>query len=200
MSGMCRIDQTTELRSAGVFRSGGGEGKPRSTDMRWFAVRTKSRQEKVAASMLEALDIAHYLPLKAEMRQWSDRLQKVTLPLFAGYVFVRINLQKECKLSVLKVPGIVGFVGNSAGPLPIPEDQMNGVRTVLESGAEYSVHPLLEEGDWVRVVRGALAGVEGRLIRTNSSSRLVISIEMIYKTLSVSVARQDVEPVDGRAA
>ena len=150
--------------------------------------------------MLDSLDIAHYLPLTTEKRQWSDRVQKVMLPLFSGYVFVRMNLLKENRLSVLKVPGVVGFVGNSIGPLPIPEEQIEGVRAVLASGAEFTVQPMLEEGDWVRVVRGALAGLEGRLVRMNSASRLMISIEMIQKTLAISVGRQDVERVDRRAA
>jgi transcription termination/antitermination protein NusG len=167
---------------------------------RWFAVWTRSRQEKIAASMLEALGVPHFLPLKSETRQWSDRKQKVTVPLFSGYLFVRVNLLTDNKLRVLKTPGVVGFVGNNTGPLPIPDRQIGDIRAVLDNGVEYSVSPLLEEGDRVRVVRGVLAGVEGRLIRSSSASRLVISIEMIHRSLAVSVSRQDVEPVNKYAA
>jgi transcription termination/antitermination protein NusG len=167
---------------------------------RWFAVWTRSRQEKVAASMLETLGIPHFLPLTSETRQWSDRKQKVTVPLFSGYLFVRVNLLKDNKLHVLKTPGVVGFVGNNTGPLPIPDRQIGDIRAVLNNGVEYTVYPFLEEGDRVRVVRGVLAGVEGTLVRTNSTSRLVISIEMIHKSLAVSVSRQDVEPVNRYAA
>jgi transcription antitermination factor NusG len=150
--------------------------------------------------MIESLGVANYLPLKTESRQWSDRKQKVTTPVFSGYLFVRMQLLDGSKFRVLKVPGVLGFVGNSSGPLPIPDQQIEAVRAVVAQGMECSVHSLLEEGSHVRVVRGALAGVEGRLIRFSSASRLVISIEMIHRSLSVSISRDDVEPVHSCAA
>jgi len=167
---------------------------------RWYAAWTRSRQEKVAATMLASLGVSHFLPLKSELRQWSDRKQAVSVPLFSGYVFVRMNPTNDNRLQILKTPGIVGLVGNQTGPLSIPDQQIEDIRTVLDKRAECTVLPLLEEGDHVRVVRGALAGVEGRLIRSNSSSRLVISIEMIHRSLAVNVSREDVEPVRQRAA
>jgi transcriptional antiterminator NusG len=171
-----------------------------SSNARWFAVWTRSRQEKVAASALEALGVPHFLPLKSELHQWSDRKRNVTVPLFTGYLFVRMNLMRDNRLQVLKAPGVVGFVGNNTGPLPIPDRQIEDIRAVLEEGIEFTVVPYLEEGDRVRVIRGVLAGVEGRLIRTNSASRLAISIEMIHKSLAVSVSKQDVELVARCAA
>jgi transcription antitermination factor NusG len=170
------------------------------TDSQWFAVWTRSRQEKSSAAILEAIGVPHFLPLKSEVRQWSDRRQTVTVPLFTGYLFVRINSASNRRLEVLKTPGIAGFVGNQTGPLPVPDQQIEDIRTVLETRVECSVFPLLNEGDRVRVVRGSLAGVEGRLVRTNSSTRLSISIEMIHKSLLVSVSRDDVELLEHRAA
>jgi transcriptional antiterminator NusG len=164
-------------------------------DSRWFAVWTRSRQEKIAAAMLLTLGVEHYLPLKSELRQWSDRKQQVLVPLFSGYLFVRIDLDKDSRLQVLKTPGIAGLVGNGAGPMAIPDRQIEDIRTVLSTSVDCSVLPLLEEGAWVRVVHGPLAGVEGRLLQGNSTSRLLISIEMIHKSLAVSVSRCDVEPV-----
>jgi transcription antitermination factor NusG len=166
----------------------------------WFAVWTRSRQEKVAAAMLATLGLTHFLPLKSELRQWSDRKQTVSVPLFSGYLFVRMNPNKDSRLQVLKVPGIAGFVGNSTGPLPIPEQQIEDIRTVLTQHVDCAVVQTLEIGDLVRVVRGPLAGVVGRLVHCNSSSRLLISIEMIQKALAVTVSRHDVEVVDRRAA
>ena len=168
------------------------------TDSRWFAVWTRSRQEKSSAAMLEAIGIPHFLPLKSEVRQWSDRRQTVTVPLFSGYLFVRINPARDGRLQVLKTLGIAGFVGNQAGPLPIPDQQIEDIRTVLEKRVECIVLPLLNEGDRVRVMRGPLTGVEGRLVRNNSSTRLSISIEMIHKSLLVSVSRHDVEMLEQR--
>jgi transcription antitermination factor NusG len=164
-------------------------------DARWYAVWTRSRQEKVVAAMLDALGVQHYLPLKSELHQWSDRKQLLEVPLFSGYLFVCIDSLKDSKLQVLKVPGVRAIVGNQKGSLPIPSQQIEGIRRVLTAEVECSVHPCLNEGDRVRVVRGALAGVEGMLSRTDSTSRLLISIEMINQSLSVNISRSDVELV-----
>jgi transcriptional antiterminator RfaH len=161
----------------------------------WYAIWTRSRQEKVAAEILSALGVQHYLPLKSELRQWSDRKQMVEVPLFSGYLFVCIDSLKDSKLQVLKVPGVGGFVGNQTGPLPIPAQQIEYIRRVITAEVEYSVQPFLNEGDRVRVVKGALAGVEGTLVRTHSSSRLLISIGMIRQSLSVNILRSEVERV-----
>ena len=166
----------------------------------WFAVWTKSRQEKIAAARIASLGVTSFLPLKSETRQWSDRKQTVHVPLFSGYLFVRVNLSDGNSLRVLQVPGVAGFVGNSHGPLPIPEDQIEAVRTVVERRVECTVHPLLDEGDRVRVIRGPLAGMEGRLVRMNSAARLVISISMIHRSLAAHVGRDDVERLEDCAA
>lgn len=166
----------------------------------WFAVWTKSRQEKIAGAMIASLGVTSFLPLTSELRQWSDRKQTVHVPLFSGYLFVRVNLSDGNRLRVLQVPGVAGFVGNSHGPLPIPEDQIEAVRTVVERRVECTVHPLLDEGDRVRVIRGPLAGMEGRLVRINSATRLVISISMIHRSLAAHVGRDDVERLEDCAA
>jgi transcription antitermination factor NusG len=161
----------------------------------WYAVTTKSRQEKVVASMLDYLKVANFLPLIYEERRWSDRKQTVAMPLFQGYVFVRITTSGELQLRVLKVPGVVDFVRSRGGPLLIPDREIEDVRAVLSHGVGCSPHPFLKAGDCVRVVRGPLAGIEGTLIRSGSQSKLVISIEMIQRSVAASVAEVDVEPV-----
>lgn len=164
-------------------------------DSQWFAVWTRSRQEKSAAAILHSQGIRHYLPLKAEIRQWSDRRQAVEVPLFSGYLFVRIGTAKNSRLQVLKTPGIVSFVGNQTGPLPIPQQQIEDIRTVLKAGTPYSIQSMLRVGDRVRVIRGALRGVEGTLVRSHSDSHLLVSIELVRQSLAVSISREDVECV-----
>jgi transcription antitermination factor NusG len=187
------INSTVAGRSrVPILAQGNGMHDP---ELRWYAVWTRSRQEKVASTTLNTVGVQHYLPLKLELRQWSDRKQMVEMPVFRGYLFVRMNLLKDSRLQVLKVPGVVAFVGNQTGPLPIPDQEIEDVQTVLTVGAKYSVQPFLKEGDHVRVVRGALAGVEGTLVRVNSESRLLISIDMIRQSLAVGVSPGDVERV-----
>jgi transcription antitermination factor NusG len=170
------------------------EMEKQSPDFRWYALCTRSRQEKKAASMLEALGIPHFLPLKCELRQWSDRKQPVRVPLFQGYLFVRSNLTRELSLEILKTPGVARFVGNSTGPLPIPDEQIGHIRQALDIGLECEVQPVPEAGTRVRVVRGPLCGIEGTLVRTNSTMRMFIAIETIHKTLAVNVSAGDIEP------
>lgn len=164
-------------------------------DGTWYAVLTRSRQEKIAASMLDYVAVANFLPLITQERRWSDRKQTVSLPLFPGYLFVRIVRSSDVLLRVLKVPGVVDFVRNRNGPMAIPESEIENVQAALSHGDGCSPHSFLKVGDRVRVVRGALTGVEGTLIRCGSQSKLVISVEMIQRSVAVNVDSSDVEPV-----
>jgi transcriptional antiterminator NusG len=164
-------------------------------DETWYAVLTRSRQEKIAASMLDYVAVANFLPLIAQERRWSDRKQTVSLPLFPGYLFVRIVRSSDVLLRVLKVPGVVDFVRNRNGPMAIPESEIENVQTALSHGVGCSSHSFLKAGDRVRVVRGPLTGIEGTLVRSGSQSKLVISVEMIQRSVAVNVDASDVEYV-----
>jgi transcription antitermination factor NusG len=160
----------------------------------WYAVFTRSRQEKIASLTLAGLGIPHFLPLINEERRWSDRKKVTTVPLFPGYLFVRIPRTAELHLSARKVPGVVDLVGNQSGPLAVPDCELDSVRTVLSCSGECSPHPFLQTGDRVRVVRGVFAGIEGTLIRLGTQSTLVISVGLIQRSASVKIAASDVEP------
>ena len=161
----------------------------------WYAVLARSRQEKVAASMLNSLGIRHFLPLIPEVRRWSDRNQTVSLPLFPCYLFVNIARSCQTQLRILKVPGIINFVGGPQGPIAIPEEQIDSVRAVLSNGIECFPYPFLKAGDRVRIAQGPLAGIEGTFVRSGPDSKLVISIEMIQRSVAINVHGCDIEPV-----
>jgi transcription antitermination factor NusG len=164
-------------------------------ETQWFAVWTRSRHEKMAAAMLEAVGVTHFLPLKSECHRWSDREKTVTQPLFDGYLFVRLNPTKDSRLQVLRAPGVAGLVGNQAGPQPIPDREIDNIRAVLAHNVEFSPHPFFNVGDRVRVTRGALAGIEGAFVRSHSDTKLVLSVEMIHQSIAVSIHASDVEPL-----
>jgi transcription termination/antitermination protein NusG len=161
----------------------------------WYAVSVRSRQESVAASMLPGLGIRCFHPLITEVHRWSDRMQKVSRPLFPGYLFVHITRSCETQLRVLKVPGIVSFVGSAQGPTAIPEEEIDSVRAVLSSGVGCAPHPFLQEGDRVRIIRGVLAGIEGTFLRSITDSKLVISIEMIQRSMAINIDGCDIEHI-----
>jgi transcriptional antiterminator NusG len=150
--------------------------------------------------MLEYLNVANFLPLIREERRWSDRKQIIATPLFQGYVFVRIAATAELLLRVLKVPGVVDFVRSRSGPLAIPDNEIADVRSVLARGIGCSPCPFLRAGDRVRVVRGPLTGLKGTFARSGSQSKLVISVEMIQRSIGVSVNETDVEPISAMLA
>ena len=162
---------------------------------RWYAVSTQSRQEKVAANTLQALGITHFLPLQLQKRQWSDRIQSINVPLFPGYLFVNIDPWSSLKLEVLKAPGIARFIGDRTGPLPIQDSEIENIQSLVHCGVEFGPHPFLKQGDRVRVIRGALAGIEGILVRVGSKSQMVISIEMIHRSLAITVSERDVQAI-----
>jgi transcription antitermination factor NusG len=145
--------------------------------------------------MLESLGIPVFLPLSAEVHQWSDRKQLVSVPLFPGYLFIRTDPWHHAKITVLKAPGVVSFVGNQTGPLAIPDGEIENIRTIFECGAAHSPHVYLKEGDRVRIVRGPLTGIEGTLLRSGAKTQLVISIEIIQRSVAVVVSEQDVERI-----
>ena len=162
---------------------------------RWYAIRTRSRHEKVVATELAQRDIQVFLPLTTSTRQWSDRRTEVELPLFPGYAFVRVAYFSGERIRVLQANGVVGFVGQSPAGLFIPDEQIEGIKTVLDRKVAVANHPFLKIGQRIRVRGGALNGVEGILVAMNGSRSLVLSVEPIQRSLSVKLDGYDVEVI-----
>lgn len=165
-------------------------------DPAWFALYVQVNHEKEVSKRLQQKLIESYLPL---MECWSrrlDRRKKVHLPLFPGYVFFHTVLDNYTNVNVLKTPGAVCVLRNSEGPLPIPDFQIENLKTMLGSSLPLSPHSYLKEGDWVRVTRGALEGCVGILLRQNPrKGRLVVSVDIIQRSVSVELNVEDVQPV-----
>lgn len=171
-----------------------------SAGIAWFAIWTRSRQEKTVAAAFESLGIVHFLPLMPEIHHWSDRKKAVAVPLFKGYLFVRLNPGGDTRLRVLNTSGVAGLVGNQTGPLPIPDYEIESIRTVIAQKMQYSAYsstayPPISIGTRVRVIRGALTGIEGTLLRSHLDSKLVLSVEMIRQSIVVNIPASDVEPI-----
>jgi transcription antitermination factor NusG len=159
----------------------------------WYALHTRSRHEKVARDQLTAKGITNLLPLWRKRSVWKDRIKMVEVPLFKGYLFGYFPLKH--KLDVLQSIGIVRIVGINGQPVPVPEEQIRAVRTMVEQRLRYDPHPFLEEGMRVRVKRGVLAGAEGILVLKKPHYRLVISVDLIRQSVAVDIDSADVEPL-----
>jgi transcription antitermination factor NusG len=161
----------------------------------WYAIRTRSRHEKVAANELDARGIQVFLPLVSSVRQWSDRRTEVNLPLFPGYAFVRVAYFSPDRVRVLKASGVVGFVGPSSAGSSIPDEQIEAIRTVLVRKVPVKDHPFLKVGQRIRVRGGSLNGVQGILVAVNGLRSLVISVEPIQRSLSINLDGYEVEVI-----
>ena len=159
----------------------------------WYALHTRPRHEKLVLLRLHERGVETFLPIVTEVHRWSDRKKSVQLPLFSCYVFARFMPDRTQRLNVLRVSGVLGLVGSQGEGTPIPDEQIGAVRSVLESTLPWSAHPFLKIGQRVRIRSGALDGVEGILVSRNGSSRLVISVDAIQRSLSVQVEGYQVE-------
>jgi transcription antitermination factor NusG len=156
----------------------------------WYAVYTRANHEKCAAEQLRQREIEHFLPLYATVRNWKDRRKRLELPLFPGYIFVRMPLQE--RLRVLVIPGVVRLVGFDSRPAALPDQEIEALRTVLTRRLYAEPHGYLTIGRRVRVARGALQGMEGVLIRKKGRLRLVLSIELIRQSAMIEVDSADI--------
>lgn len=161
--------------------------------LRWYALRTKSRHEKLVRDQLDKQGIEPLLPTVKRLSQWKDRKKEIEVPLFSGYCFVRFS-QLE-KTPVQKITGVVEIVGGGRRPEPIPEEEINALRCLMTSVLPYDSHPYLHEGMRVEVVRGPLRGVHGILLRKEKRHRLVIGVRVIQQAAAVEINMNDVAAV-----
>jgi transcription antitermination factor NusG len=161
----------------------------------WYALQTRPRHEKRVASELAQKGVNAFLPLVSDIRQWSDRRVQVDLPLFSCYLFVNIVPTAECRVAVLQSYGALGFVGRGKEPISVPESQIEHVRRLVANKIPFVAHPFLEIGQRVRIRGGVLDGIEGILERRKGRDHLVLSVQTIQRSLSLSIEGYDVEAV-----
>jgi len=161
----------------------------------WYGLQTRPRHEKIVAQRLEERGVTTFLPLVTEVHRWSDRKKSVQMPLFSCYVFAKFVPSRADRLRVLRVDGVFSLVGAGGEGVPIPDDQINAVRSLVEGQLPWTSHPFLKIGQRVRIRSGALDGLEGILVSRNGDRTLVISVDAIQRSLAVRVEGYEVEPV-----
>ena len=161
----------------------------------WYALHTRARHERVVEMRLREQGMETFLPTVQEVHCWSDRKKRIEAPLFSCYVFVRCTLRPEDRAKVYRADSVLGFVGVRGAGLPIPDEQIEGVRTILAQTSPWRAHPFLKAGQRVRVRGGALDGVEGVFLSENGDHSLIISVDVIQRSMAVRIDGYDVEPV-----
>ena len=167
--------------------------QPENSAANWYAVQTYPRHEKRLCEDLGLRTLESFLPLYETVHRWKNGCKvRVELPLFPGYLFVRINPRERYK--VLSLPGAVSIVGSASGPWPLPEEEIECLRASLQA-RKFEPHPYLAVGQKVRIKSGPLANMTGFLVRQSGGLRVVLSVEMIRQSAAVEVDADDVEPI-----
>jgi transcription antitermination factor NusG len=159
----------------------------------WYALRVRARWEKVVAGALHGKEYDEFLPLYRKRSSWSDRIKEIDLPLFPGYVFCRSDLCGRAPF--ITTPGVIGILSFGGHPAIISQEEIEAVKAVIRSGVDAGPWPYIREGQRVRILRGALAGVEGILVRAKSDWRVVLSVETLCRSIAVEVDREWVTPI-----
>jgi len=162
-----------------------------SPSAHWYAAHVRSRHEKQVARQLEERRVNCFLPVYRSVRRWKDRRKELDLVLFPGYVFVNLDLKD--RLRVLQVPSVVRFVSFHGQPAALPDGEIEALSNGLAKGIRAEPHPYLKVGSRVRVKYGPLAGMEGILVRRKEKFRIVLSIDLIQRSVAVEVDESEVQ-------
>ena len=162
-------------------------------EVQWYAAYTSANHEKRVAQQLEWRSVEHFLPVYESVRRWKDRRVRLQLPLFPGYVFVRLALRD--RLRVLAVPGVARLVGFNGHPTPVPAVDFEAIRASLAGNREVQPHPYVRCGQRVRVLSGPLAGFSGIVVRQKNRARFVVSFDVLERSVAVEIDDSDLHAV-----
>ncbi len=163
---------------------------PGADESPWYAAYTLPRHEKAVAEHLAFRQVETYLPLYLSARRWAGRRALVQLPLFPGYVFVRISARE--RIRVLEHPSVLRLVTFGGRPAPLADGEIDRLRAALELG-KAEPFPYLIPGKRIRVKSGPLVGVEGTILRRKGKMRLVVSVEAIQRSIIFDLDATDLE-------
>lgn len=159
----------------------------------WYAVKVRASGEIKVRQALESKDYLVFLPTYLEGRKYSDRIKKVEAALFSGYLFARLDVNN--RLPLLQTPGVEGIVRFGDEFEPVKEEEILAIQKLIGSGAKAVPWPYLKEGDRVRVQFGAMEGVEGILVKEKGQDRLVLSVHLLQRSVSVEIDRSWIRPI-----
>ena len=164
-----------------------------SSGEKWYALYVKARHEKTVAQQLAAKGYKEFLPLYKSRHCWSDRLREVSLPLFSRYTFCHFEIRN--RLQVLRTPGVVRIVGFAGHAASIDDREIQAIQTIVNSGLPANPHPFLKAGQRVRLAAGPLNGLEGIFMAGKGHERLIISVNMLQRSVAVEIDRRWVLPL-----
>jgi len=172
--------------------SPGPDRVPSFLEPLWYAIYTNANHEKRVAQQLGQRSIEHLLPLYDSVRRWKDRRVRLQMPLFPGYVFVRFAFRD--RLQVLQIPSVARFVSFGGHPAPVPEGDIQSIQNCLNRDSNVEPYPYLQAGRRARVASGPLQGLEGIILRRKNRTRLILSFDLIMRSVAVEIDDGDLVP------
>ena len=171
-------------------------GQVLSPDPQWFALAVKPRHEKAVDAALRVKGIESFLPLYAERRQWADRRATISLPLFPGYVFSRFAAGSRSY--ILSTPGLFDIVRCGKEPAPIPSEEVMALQRAVSSGRPLEPWPQVAVGEMVEMDDGPLMGLAGQVLDIKNSTRLVLSVNLLNRSVLIEIERDWIRPLAAR--
>ncbi len=159
----------------------------------WYAIRVRPNHERAVAEGLRTRGFEEFSPYYWARRRWSDRVKNIQFPLFPGYVFCRFDVND--RLPLLQTPGVVNIIAFGESLVTVEESEIEAIRALVSAGGDVQPWPYLRTGQRVRVRSGSLTGVEGILVEVKNSRRLVVSIDLLQRSVAAEIDRADVEPL-----
>ena len=166
---------------------------PRPDQLPWYALRIQSRLGNLASTTLRDKGYEEFFPLYWSGRRWSDRIQKMELPLFPGYLFCQFDV--GARLPVLTTPGVIGIVCAGKIPVSVDDDEIEAIRAILRSGLAAQPWPHLCVGSKVYIERGPLTGLEGVITNTDKVYHLIVSVSLLQRSVAVEIDREWARPI-----
>lgn len=159
----------------------------------WYALRVRTKCEKIVDVCLGQRDVEHFLPLYKKQTQWSDRVRTSLVPLFPGYVFARFSRERLHR--VCTIPDFMYILGRGSVPEPLEEEEIVAVKRLVADGADVGPWPFCTAGQVVEVIRGPLIGLRGVYLRAKSESRLIVSLPLLQRSVATEIESYNVRPV-----
>jgi transcription antitermination factor NusG len=122
------------------------------------------------------------------IRQWSDRIKEIEVPLFPGYIFCRMNPHN--RRPVVMTPGVIQVVGIGKTPTPVDEEEIAAIQRVGKTGLPAMPWPYLQVGCVARIEDGPLRGLTGIVVKIKSGLKLVLSVSLLQRSVAVEVDRR----------
>jgi transcription termination/antitermination protein NusG len=164
--------------------------------MHWYAVHVKSRHEFRVCESLTGAGINTFLPSIKRLCKWSDRNKLIQFPLFPGYLFVKTDSIALARITILKTKSVVRILSTVPGASePIPDEQILSLMKIIDTNVPLDAYPYLQEGQRVRIIKGPLIGIEGLLVERAGQQKLVLSIDILSQSTSVTIQASEVERI-----